>query len=149
MTSPSSTNEAGCSGPVHWDNPEGWDGEGGGGVFRTGDTCTSVADSCQCMAKTTTILYSNQPSTKINKLKNNIINTNGANIYKPFNPIDKSKLNKSNVLPLPIELAKINLKNNNIISQNQGTGYQALSQTAEKGHEQLSFCKASCLGVNI
>ena len=22
--------ETGCSGPVHWDNPKGWDGEGGG-----------------------------------------------------------------------------------------------------------------------
>ena len=22
--------ETGCSGPVHWDDPEGWDGEGGG-----------------------------------------------------------------------------------------------------------------------
>ena len=21
---------------VHWDNPEGWDGKGGGGVFRMG-----------------------------------------------------------------------------------------------------------------
>ena len=21
--------ETGCSGPVHWDDPEGWDGEGG------------------------------------------------------------------------------------------------------------------------
>ena len=26
------------------------------GGFRMGDTCTLVADSCQCMAKTTTIL---------------------------------------------------------------------------------------------
>jgi len=27
-----------------------------GGGFRTGNTCTSMADSCQCMAKTTAIL---------------------------------------------------------------------------------------------
>ena len=27
-----------------------------GGEFRMGDTCTLIADSCQCMAKTTTIL---------------------------------------------------------------------------------------------
>ena len=27
-----------------------------GGGFRMGDTCTPVADSCQCMVKTTTIL---------------------------------------------------------------------------------------------
>ena len=54
MTSPSSMHETGHSKPVHWDNPEGWDEEGGG--FRIGDTCTLMADSCQCMAKTTTIL---------------------------------------------------------------------------------------------
>ena len=48
--------ETGSSGLVHWDDPEGWDGEGGGGGFRMGNTCKSMADSCQCMAKTTTIL---------------------------------------------------------------------------------------------
>ena len=49
--------ETGQSEPVHWDSPEGWDGEGG--VVRDGvggDTCTSMAGSCQCMAKTTIIL---------------------------------------------------------------------------------------------
>ena len=40
------------SGLVPWDDPKGWDGEGGG----KGDTCTPMADSCQCMAETTTIL---------------------------------------------------------------------------------------------
>ena len=30
MTSPSSMHETGHSKPVHWDNPEGWDGEGSG-----------------------------------------------------------------------------------------------------------------------
>ena len=29
------------------------------GGFRMGETCTPMADSCQCMAKTTTILQSN------------------------------------------------------------------------------------------
>ena len=28
--SPGSMHEAGCSGLVHWDDPEGWDGEGDG-----------------------------------------------------------------------------------------------------------------------
>ena len=31
MASPSSMHETGHSEPVHWDNPEGWDGEVGGG----------------------------------------------------------------------------------------------------------------------
>ena len=57
MTSPSSMRETGYSKPVRWDNPEGWDGEGGGsGGSGRGDTCTPMADSCQCMAKITTIL---------------------------------------------------------------------------------------------
>ena len=41
----------GCSGLVHWDDPKGWDGEVGGRGFQDGDTCTPVAESCQCMAK--------------------------------------------------------------------------------------------------
>ena len=50
--------ETGCSGLVHWDDPEGWHGEGGkwGAVFEMGDTGTPMADSCQCVAKTTAIL---------------------------------------------------------------------------------------------
>ena len=50
--------ETGCSGLVLWDDPEGWDGMGRevGGGFRMGNTCTPMADSRECMAKTTTIL---------------------------------------------------------------------------------------------
>ena len=29
IASPGSMHETGCSGLVHWDDPEGWDGEGG------------------------------------------------------------------------------------------------------------------------
>ena len=55
-TSPSLMHETGHSKPVHWDNPEGWDGVGGGsGVWDGGDTRLPVADSCQCMAKSTTV----------------------------------------------------------------------------------------------
>ena len=46
----------GHSGPVHWDDLEGWDGRGVGGGFRMGNMCATMADSCQCMAKTTTML---------------------------------------------------------------------------------------------
>ena len=48
--------KAGRSGLVHRDDPEGWDGEGGGREVRMGDTCTPMADSCQGIAKTTTVL---------------------------------------------------------------------------------------------
>ena len=53
ITSPGSMHETECSGLVHWDDPEGWDEEGGG---RGVHICKPMADSYQCMAKTTTIL---------------------------------------------------------------------------------------------
>ena len=56
IASPGSMYETGYSGQVHWDDSERWDREGGGRGFRMGDTCTPMANSCQCMAKTTTIL---------------------------------------------------------------------------------------------
>ena len=39
------------SGRVHWDELEGWDGAGVGGGFGMGNTCTPMANSCQCMVK--------------------------------------------------------------------------------------------------
>ena len=35
--SPGSMHEAGCSGLVHWDDPEGWNGEGGGWGVQDGE----------------------------------------------------------------------------------------------------------------
>ena len=49
IASPGLMHETGCLGLVHWDDPEGWDVEGGG--FRMGNSCTPTADSCQCMVK--------------------------------------------------------------------------------------------------
>ena len=36
ITSPGLIHETGHSGPVHWDDPEGWDGEGGGRGVQMG-----------------------------------------------------------------------------------------------------------------
>ena len=47
--SPGSMHDTGCLGLEHWDDPEGWYGEGGG--FRMGNTCIPVADSFQYLAK--------------------------------------------------------------------------------------------------
>ena len=49
VASPGSTHDTGCLGLVHWDDPEGWNGEGGG--FRIGNTCIPVVDSFWYMAK--------------------------------------------------------------------------------------------------
>ena len=52
IANPDLMHDTGCSGLVHWDDPKGWDGEGGGrGGFRMGNTCTLMVDSSQCMAK--------------------------------------------------------------------------------------------------
>ena len=56
IASPGLMHETGCSGLVHWDDPEGWDGEGGGRGVQDGEHMYTMADSCWCMAKTTTIL---------------------------------------------------------------------------------------------
>ena len=53
--------DTGCLGLVHWDDPEGWYGEGGG--FRMGNTCIPVADS---------FLYIWQNQYNIVKFKNKI-----------------------------------------------------------------------------
>ena len=56
IASPGSMRDTGCSGLVHWDDPEGWNGAGGGRGVQDGEYMYAMADSCQCMAKTTTIL---------------------------------------------------------------------------------------------
>ena len=69
IASPGSMHGTGCLGLVHWDDPEGWDGEGCGRRFRMGNTCIPVADSWQCMAKP--LQYCKVISLKlINLLKN-------------------------------------------------------------------------------
>ena len=37
IASPGSMHDTGGSGLVHWDDPEGWDGEGGGRGFQDGE----------------------------------------------------------------------------------------------------------------
>ena len=49
MSSPGSMHDTGCLGLVHWDDPEGGYGEGGG--FRMGSTGIPVADSFRCLAR--------------------------------------------------------------------------------------------------
>ena len=48
IASPGLMHETGSLGLVHWDDPEGCNGEdsGGGAVFRMGNTCIPVVDSC-------------------------------------------------------------------------------------------------------
>ena len=43
IASPGLMHDTACLGLVHWDDPEGWDGVGGG--LRIGNSCTPVVDS--------------------------------------------------------------------------------------------------------
>ena len=56
MTSVRSMHEAGHSKPVLWDNPEGWDGEGGGRGFQDGEHMYTHGRFMLMYGKTNTIL---------------------------------------------------------------------------------------------
>ena len=45
-----------CLDQVHWEDPEGSIEREVGGGIGMGNTCKSMANSCKCMTKTTTIL---------------------------------------------------------------------------------------------
>ena len=56
MASPGSMDETGCLGLVHWDDPEGWDGEGGGRGFHYGENMYTHGRFMLMYGKTNTIL---------------------------------------------------------------------------------------------
>ena len=56
IASPGSMHETGCSGLVHWDDPERWDGEGGGRGIQDGQPMDTRGGYMSMYGKTTTIL---------------------------------------------------------------------------------------------
>ena len=56
ITSPGSMHQTGCSGPVHWNNPEGWVGEGGWSEVQDGEHMYTRGGFMSIYGKTTTIL---------------------------------------------------------------------------------------------
>ena len=56
IASPGSMHDRGCSGLVHWDDPEGWDGEGGGREVRDGEHMYTYGVFISMYGKTNTIL---------------------------------------------------------------------------------------------
>ena len=56
IASPGSMHETGCSGLVHWDDPEGWDGEGGGRGTQDWEHMYTRGRFMSMYGKTTTIL---------------------------------------------------------------------------------------------
>ena len=56
ITSPSSMNDTGCLGLVHWDDPEGWYWEGGGMGVRDEEHIYTCCGFMLMYGKTNTIL---------------------------------------------------------------------------------------------
>ena len=56
ISRPGSMHETEYSGLVHWDDPEGWKGEGGGGAVQDGEHMYTCGGSMSMYGKTTTIL---------------------------------------------------------------------------------------------
>ena len=54
--SPGSMHDIGCSGLVHWDDPEGWYGEGGGKGLQDGEHMYTRGGFMLMYGKTNTIL---------------------------------------------------------------------------------------------
>ena len=55
ITSPGSMHDTGCLGLVHWDDPEGWDGEGGGRGVQDGEHMYTRGRFMLMYGKTNTI----------------------------------------------------------------------------------------------
>ena len=56
ITSPGSMHDTGCLGLVHWDDPEGWDGEGGGRGVQHREHMYTPGGFMSMYGKTNTIL---------------------------------------------------------------------------------------------
>ena len=56
IVSPGLMHDTGCSGLVHWDDPEGWDGEGGGRGVQDGEYVYTRGGFMLMCGKTNTIL---------------------------------------------------------------------------------------------
>ena len=56
IASPGSMHDTGCSGLVHWDDPEGWDGEGGGRGIQDGKHVYTHGGFMSMYGQTNTIL---------------------------------------------------------------------------------------------
>ena len=55
-TSPGSMHDTGCLGLVHWDDPEGWNGEGGGRSVQDGEHMYTCGGFILIFGKTNTVM---------------------------------------------------------------------------------------------
>ena len=71
VASPGSMHDTGCLGLVHWDDPEGWYGEGGGWRVQDGEHMYTCGGFILMFGKTNTIMSSlKKKKNTITELKN-------------------------------------------------------------------------------
>ena len=58
VANPGSMHDTGCLGLVHWDDPEGWNGEGGGRRVQDGEHMYTCGGFILIFGKTNTIMQS-------------------------------------------------------------------------------------------
>ena len=56
VASPGSMHDTGCLGLVHWDDPEGWNGEGGGRRVRDGEHMYACGRFVLIFGRTNTVM---------------------------------------------------------------------------------------------
>ena len=56
VASPGSMHDTGCLGLVHWDDPEGWNGEGGGRRVQDGEHMYTCGGFILIFGKTNTVM---------------------------------------------------------------------------------------------
>ena len=56
VASPGLMHDTGCLGLVHWDDPEGWNGEGGGRGVRDGEHMYNCGGFILIFGKTNTVM---------------------------------------------------------------------------------------------
>ena len=61
--------DTGCLGLVHWDNPEGWCGEGGGREVQDGEHMYTCGGFVLMFGKTNTVFRFKNKIKLINKIK--------------------------------------------------------------------------------
>ena len=71
VASPGSMHDTGCLGLVHWDDPEGWNGEGGGRRVQDGEHMYTCGGFILIFGKTNTVMLCLK--IKLKKKKNNLL----------------------------------------------------------------------------
>ena len=98
VTSPGSMHDTGCLGLVHWDDPEGWNGEGGGRRVQDGERMYTCGGFILIFGKSNTVMLSLK--IKLKKKKENSAQKNWCFWTVMFKNTLKSPLDCKEIKPV-------------------------------------------------